>query len=125
MFSGMTIDRGRDCGGHVHETGLVPYLHPKPTEILRKFGPSGRKGDLGQKPEGMEKCWIFGCTLQCLLGGIGDGHCYFANARAKPQLIDDLVPLPRLWQNAQSDVARLGLPCVEACGSGGGQASRK
>ena len=66
-----------------------------------------------------------GCTLQCALGGIGDGRCYFANARAKPQLIDDLVPLPRLRQNAQSDVAHLGLPCVEACGYGGGQASRK
>ncbi len=110
MFSCMTIDRGRHSGRHLHEAGPILDFQPEPAEILGEFRTARGERYLRQKPKGMEERRVFRCTLQRLLGGIGGGRCYLADAGAKPQLFDDVAPLPRRRKNAQPHMAHFGFP---------------
>ena len=71
----------------------------------------------------MEKRRIIRSRLQARLGGVRGQSSYFPDAGAEPQLIDDLAPLPRLRQNAESYMAHdyspvLKLSCQRAMRKG-------
>jgi len=96
----VTIDRGGDRGHHVHETRPVRDLHAEAAKIAGEVGATRRERDLRQKPEGMEKCRIVRGRLEGRLGGIRGGCCDHIYVGTEPQFVDDLVPLPRLRQDA-------------------------
>ena len=50
---GVTVDRSRIRGSHIHEAGLVRNLKAKASQILGERGTARRQRDLGQEPEGV------------------------------------------------------------------------
>src|SRR6266850_8577771 len=62
----------------------------------------------------MEKCRIVRGGLETRLGRVRSGCCHRIDVDAETKLLDDLVPLPRLRQDAQSYMAQIGfLPGTE------------
>jgi hypothetical protein len=66
----------------------------------------------------MEKRRISRSRIQAGLGGFRGQGSYFADAGAEPKFVDDLAPLPRLQQNAESYMAHFHPPQGRlSCGS--------
>jgi hypothetical protein len=84
---------------------VVSNYDPKAAQILGEDRSASCKRDLRQQPEGMEKRRITRSCLQTGLGGFRGQSSYRADPCAKPQLIDDLTPLSRLRQHAESYMA--------------------
>ena len=74
LFSGVTIDRPRDRGHHIHEAWLVWDLNAQAAQIIGKVGTTRRERNLGQKPKGMEKCRVLGGGLETRLGRVRGGR---------------------------------------------------
>src|SRR6516165_9965419 len=110
LFTCVAIDRGGDRGHNVHEAWMIPDLYAQAAQIAGKIGTARRERNLCQKPKGMEKRRIVGGGVKGRLCGVSGGGCHLVDVGSEPQRIDDLVPLPRLRQDAQPDVAHLASP---------------
>ena len=110
LFPCVAIDTIGDRGDHVHEAGMLWHLNAEATQIVGKVWPPRGERKLRQEPEGVQKCRVVRCRLEsafcCICGGCRNSFDF----RAEPQFSDDLFPLPRFRQDAQSYVAHFGFP---------------
>jgi hypothetical protein len=101
----MPIDRARNAGDHIHQSGLVGNVQPETPKVLRKCGAAGRKWDLSQKPEGVKKRWVPRSALKACLRRLRGGCRYLGDPVTAAQFFDDLPPLARCGQHAKPQVA--------------------
>ena len=85
------------------------YLEAQAAQILAKIRSARCKGDLGQKPEGMQKRGVVRGRTETCLGRVRGKCRYHVDLGAEAQLFDDLAPLPRLRKYAQSYMAHIGI----------------